>query len=205
MSKLSGLSCVGIFWAVLSLLATVAASVGFYMPYWLHGAFSDSTPIYFGVFRRCNYPKLDDGGHLVIVRECGRYTTFWDIPSVFWQIATVSVGVGCGLGLLVSMTGVMSVCVRDVITPVVGKVASAMQLCAGLLIGGGLAIYPYGWDNVEVHQACQGLSGHYNLGSCTLSWAFYLTGCGAGLTIICCMMACHAHRKKDTHAVTYHV
>lgn len=34
----------------------------------------------------------------------------------------------------------------------------------GLLIGGGVAIYPHGWTSMEVQQACGNLSGSYKFG-----------------------------------------
>lgn len=128
-----GLTGMGIFWAFVSLAAAVVASVGFYMPFWLRGFMGD-TSVYFGVFRRCNYPRLDDEGSLIIVEECGRYSTFTDIPSLSWQISTVTIGVGCGLAMLISLTAILAVCIRDIITPVVAKVAGVLQLCAGEVI-----------------------------------------------------------------------
>ena len=118
-------------WALLSLVSTISAGIGFYMPYWLIGKLSHAIPVYFGVFRRCNYFKLDESGRFHTIEQCGRYSTFSDIPSVFWQLATVSVGVGTGVAVLVSLTAVLSLCVRDVITPTVGRVAAALQVCAG--------------------------------------------------------------------------
>jgi hypothetical protein len=50
---MSGLSGIGIFWAFATLLAALGSSVGFYMPFWLHGRMGDA-PVYFGLFRICN-------------------------------------------------------------------------------------------------------------------------------------------------------
>lgn len=38
----------------------------------------------------------------------------------------------------------------------------------GLLIGGGVAIYPHGWTSMEVQQACGNLSGSYKFGKLSL-------------------------------------
>ena len=32
------------------------------------------------------------------------------------------------------------------------------------MIGGGVAIYPHGWDSVEIQQACGNASNSYHLG-----------------------------------------
>ena len=129
----SGLSCVGGLWAVLSLVSTGLSCVGFYMPYWLQGTMVNNTPTYLGVFRRCNYLSIGDDARLDIVMECGRYTTFTDIPSLWWQISTVTVGVGCGLMMLVAFTALFGCCVRGVITPTTARVARFLQLLAGQL------------------------------------------------------------------------
>ena len=130
---MSGLSGVGVFWAFSSLLGSVAASVGFYLPYWLSGfmAYDIATPVHFGVFRRCNYPSLDVKGHTKIIMECGRYTTFMDIPSTSWQIATLTIGAGCCLALLVSVTAMFGVCLKGVVIPTVARTAGIIQICSG--------------------------------------------------------------------------
>lgn len=42
------------------------------------------------------------------------------------------------------------------------------SLFIGLLIGGGVAIYPHGWTSMEVQQACGNLSGSYKFGKLSL-------------------------------------
>lgn len=49
-------------WVILSVLATVLMSIGFYCPYWIVGKMTLNGKIfsvYFGSFRRCNYPFFD--------------------------------------------------------------------------------------------------------------------------------------------------
>uniref|UniRef100_A0A0B6ZPP5 Uncharacterized protein n=1 Tax=Arion vulgaris TaxID=1028688 RepID=A0A0B6ZPP5_9EUPU len=202
-------TCVGKFWAVISFLASVACSVGYYFPYWLEGFYvaenGDVVPMYFGVFRRCSYPQLGQDGGVKIVDECGIYSTFMDIPSLYWQIATVTVGTGACLSLLLSLTALVSLCIRDVITVKMARIAGVMQLLAGLLVGGGVAIYPNGWDTTQVVQACGHKSDVYNLGDCSLYWAFYTTAAGAGLTILCSSLTCHAFKQKPYYRNTYDV
>ena len=132
---MSGLSGVGVFWAFSSFLGSIAASVGFYLPYWLSGYMANdiATPVHFGVFRRCNYPSLDENGQIKIIMECGRYTTFADIPSTSWQIATLTIGVGCGLSFLVSVTAMFGLCVKGVVIPTVARTAGIIQMCSGMV------------------------------------------------------------------------
>ncbi|KAH9493062.1 LHFPL tetraspan sub member 6 protein [Bulinus truncatus] len=195
-------TCVGKLWIVTSLAASLAASVGYYFPYWLEGFYIDGAharhPMYFGAFRRCSYPQFR-GENVVIVDECGRYTTFEDIPSLYWQISTVTVGTGACLSLLISLTAVVTLCVSDIITVRVARLTGVVQLFAGLLIAGGLAVYPNGWDTIQVRQACGGTSGVYCLGGCSLGWAFYLSAAGGGVTILCSTLACHSYKNKHNN------
>ncbi|GAB1605560.1 LHFPL tetraspan subfamily member 6 protein isoform X1 [Argonauta hians] len=199
---MSSLSLVGVVWAFLSFVASAAASVGLYLPFWLEGMTKGSVPVYFGLFRRCNYPSLSSSGSVIIVEECGRYTTFMDIPSLASQIATITIGTGCGVAVIVSLTALMALCVSDLISEKLAKIAGIVQFVAGMLIGGGVAIYPHGWDSVEIQQACGNTSYSYHLGMCTLSWAFYMTGGAAGVTLLCSLLSCHAAKNKST---AYHI
>ncbi|XP_055868113.1 LHFPL tetraspan subfamily member 6 protein-like [Biomphalaria glabrata] len=203
-------TCIGKLWVVTSFAASIASAVGYYFPYWLEGFYIHESglrhPMYFGVFRRCSYPQLREDGNVAIVDECGRYTTFEDIPSLYWQISTITVGIGACLSLLLSLTAVVTLCVSDIITVRVARLTGVVQLFAGLLLGGGLAVYPNGWDTIQVRQACGGTSGVYQLGGCSLCWAFYLTAAGAGVTMFCSSLVCHAYKNKvNNRASTYSV
>jgi len=138
----TSLSFVGVIWIVVSLCATLLACVGFIMPHWLsaasdHDVFLRQTSS-FGTFRRCGYRYVavtaapDDGvqpGHFVA--ECGRYKTLRDIPSVWWQAATVLVGSGCCLSVIVVSAGLMCCCVSDAMSRRLGITACLLQLIAG--------------------------------------------------------------------------
>lgn len=137
----TGLSCVGRFWSLLSFLAASAASIGYFMPFWLQGIIRHDEgdfDTHLGVFRRCNYliPLTDSVAKrpaTIIVRECGRYTTFWDIPGVWWQTATVTIGVGCGLSILVAFSALLCCCVRDSMSKNLARMAGVIQLVSGKL------------------------------------------------------------------------
>ena len=61
----SSLTNLGIFWAILSLTSAVLSGVGFYLPFWIQGEIFNRTTVYFGSFRRCNYPRLLENGKYV--------------------------------------------------------------------------------------------------------------------------------------------
>lgn len=127
----SSLTCVGGLWALLSFISMGLSCVGFYMPFWLKGSLKNSTEAYLGAFRRCNYPKMSSAGEVVIIEQCGRYAEFEDIPSLWWKVTTISVGVGCGLTVLVAFTALLACCMEDVLTKTSAKVGGVLQFLAG--------------------------------------------------------------------------
>ncbi|XP_066506449.1 LHFPL tetraspan subfamily member 6 protein [Hoplias malabaricus] len=196
----SSLTCVGVCWALLSLLCAVVCCVGFFMPYWLLGS-QLGTSVSFGTFRRCSYPVLDEThGGTVMLEQCGRYASFQGIPSLEWRVCTVAAGAGCGLLLLVALTAVMGCCVSDLISQTIARAAGGVQFLGGLLIGSGCVLYPLGWDSEEVRQTCSNRSSQFQLGSCELGWAFYCTGAGAAVAMLLCpWMSCFAGKKQKQY------
>lgn len=190
------LTATGVFWCCLSLAAAILNSAGFYLPFWIQGTLFNTTEASFGSFRRCNYPRLTEDGSLELVLECGRYTRFVDIPSVAWQIATILVGVGASLSLLVAFTSLAACCVADVVTQPTARILGLMQLVSALLIISGCLLYPHGWGSREVKEACGGTSEAYRLGDCTLSWSLYILASGVGLLLLCFGLSFKASRIK---------
>ncbi|XP_067143394.1 LHFPL tetraspan subfamily member 6 protein-like isoform X1 [Centruroides vittatus] len=187
---------VGLLWSVLSLIASVLNSVGFYSPYWLRGTSFNRTQVTFGSFRRCVYPRLGEDGDWVMVYECGRYTTFSDIPSVSWQIVTVAVGVGSAISLLAAFTAIASCCISDVLTKSTARILGMIQLLAATAITIGCVIYPNGWSSREIKDACGDTSDAYRLGSCNFSWSIYLLASGVILLVICSALSFKAAPDK---------
>ncbi|GAB6028329.1 hypothetical protein CHUAL_002502 [Chamberlinius hualienensis] len=193
----TSLTFIGIFWAVLSLVDAIAACIGFYLPFWIKGSLFNRTDTYFGVFRRCNYVDVSpDTGVVSVVEECGRYNSFSDIPSVSWQISAILVGSGCGLALLVAFIAILACCMTDVLNKPTAKGCGILQLIAALLIFVGCAIYPNGWHSREVREACGGKSEAFHLGTCTISWSFYILGSAVFVLLINVCLAFKASRVK---------
>ena len=201
----SSFNAAGFVWSFLSFSGALLASFGFYMPYWLEGAMKDyngaDLEVFLSTFRRCNYPLLDkDSGTVTIVRQCGRYTTFNDIPAASWQVACVCIGIGSGLAMLVALISLAGCCISDLISHTVAKTLGGLQLFAGLLIAVGCALFPHGWGSKEVKDVC-GDSDSYRLGNCNLFWAYYLTIIGAGITCVCfCLSFIASSSKKHRYS-----
>jgi len=144
----TSLSIVGVIWSVLSLSATLITCVGYFMPYWLSGETLPSNggmllrQTSFGTFRRCGYSyttvktntaaaSADAGVERHFASGCGRYKSFEDIPSVWWQATTVVVGCGCCLAVVVVAAALLCCCVSDAMSRRLGITACIVQLTAG--------------------------------------------------------------------------
>ncbi|XP_065219080.1 LHFPL tetraspan subfamily member 6 protein-like isoform X2 [Planococcus citri] len=193
------LSGVGMCWAFLSVTASVLCCSGYYLPYWIQGRLFGRADTYFGPFRRCNYPKVNSLGLIDIIYECGRYSKFSDIPSIWWQCTTILVGLGCALTLLVAITATSACCFSHIIQNSTAKAAGVLQLIAALLVCGGGAVYPVGWDNRELKQSCGNSSAVYKLGTCQLSWSVYLLGSAVALLLLCFALSFCSAREPSEH------
>ncbi|XP_070528275.1 LHFPL tetraspan subfamily member 6 protein isoform X1 [Cardiocondyla obscurior] len=157
-----------VLWATLSTVASILACSGFYLPYWIQGRLMGKADAYFSSFRRCNYPRIrTPNAPPEIVYECARYSSFWDIPSAWWQASTVTMGIGVAIaviGALTLLAAASSFLPHILKTPRHSRILGSLQLLAAAMICGGLVMYPIGWDNREVRESCGKGANVYNLG-----------------------------------------
>ncbi|ELU10062.1 hypothetical protein CAPTEDRAFT_221429 [Capitella teleta] len=198
----SSLSCVGFVWAMLSFFAMGLSCVGFYMPLWLEGSMHNSTPSSLNTFRRCNYLRMGKEGRIEVVMECGRYTAFSDIPSQWWQIATVTVGVGCCLLIPVAFGALFSCCVQTVVSKLSCRLGGGFQCFAALCIAAGCLLFPFGWDNPEILQICGNKADTFKLGRCEISWAYYCTMAGGATAFVCFLLSLCSVRQRGGYQRT---
>jgi len=192
----SSLTCVGVLWACLSIISALASSIAFYCPFWIQGRLLGEYDTYFGSFRRCNFPRLNADSVVEIIQECGRYSTFWTIPTPWWQLSTVLVGLGCGISLLVATTAVAACCISYVLNTGSARLAGSLQLTAAMLICVGVAAYPVGWYTPEIRDACGDEANIFNLGDCQLSWSCYLMSASVGVLLLCVGLSVKASKVK---------
>ncbi|ODN06145.1 Lipoma HMGIC fusion partner [Orchesella cincta] len=113
---------------------------------------------------------------------------FWAIPSGWWRATTVIAGSGAMLSLLVGLTAAASCFISDVLNSSSARFGGTLQFFSGFLIIIGVALYPLGWGNKEVQDACSDesdQSGPYYLGPCKISWSMYLLAGGVFLLFLC--------------------
>ena len=136
----TSLSCIGMLWSLFSFLSMLATFVGFFMPFWITGHLSaperpnQTAATHFGLWRRCNYLILTKRDTLDIQEACGRYADFTDIPTIWWKIATVLVGVGCALSVFISFLGLLTCCISKVMSKNLAKTTAVFQFIAGKYI-----------------------------------------------------------------------
>uniref|UniRef100_A0A8D8VJ21 Lipoma HMGIC fusion partner-like 1 protein n=1 Tax=Cacopsylla melanoneura TaxID=428564 RepID=A0A8D8VJ21_9HEMI len=165
----SHLSCLGVVWSLTSLGAALASSVAFFSADWLQGILYDPIELrnitaFMSSFRRCNYPQLNIDGQSYIALSCGRYASFNDIPTVWWQLTTLLVGTGCVLSVYASVRAVLSLCLSYVLNKESVRTLGLAQLIAGFIICTGGVLYPMGWNHLEVQEVCGYLSDPFQLG-----------------------------------------
>ncbi|XP_058805406.1 LHFPL tetraspan subfamily member 6 protein-like [Phymastichus coffea] len=199
-SRLCTMAGLYIVWVALSTLASILACAGFYLPYWIQGKLLGKADAYFSSFRRCNYPRIRPPRNAPeIVYECARYSSFWDIPSPWWQASTVTMSFGLAfavIGTLTLLAAAVSFLPHVLKSPRHTRLLGSLQLVAATMICGGLIMYPVGWDNREVRESCGKGANVYNLGRCSVSWSSYLLISSIALLLLCFGLSLCAARHK---------
>eukprot|EP00117_Sycon_ciliatum_P045579 scpid52582/ scgid32748/ Lipoma HMGIC fusion partner len=194
----------GKFWAFVSIIAAGAAGTCFYWPDWINGpaqvSVGRNVTFEYGLFRRCNYIErrlVNETQEVLELRTaCGRYEGFQDIPSVWWQVSTILVGVAAGLLILVALTALFAVFLEDVCSKVLAYVAGITQLLAALSLTVSLFLYPLGWDkDIIRNEACRD-SARYKLGECNLGVAFYIAIGAAVVAFLATFLSPFARKRK---------
>lgn len=198
------LTTVGLVWSMLSFIVAIVCSTGFYLPYWLQGQIMNVT-VHLGVFRRCNYfAKNKNAVNSFYLHEgCGRYKSFDDIPSTAWQGSTILLGMACGILVLISLISLLAICFKDIITKQTARVCGFFQALAAFFLIIACVIFPFGWDNIEVRQACGDVADKYRFGDCKFGWAAFLVATGAVGTLLCSFLSIKSGKSDRMKALSY--
>lgn len=118
-----------------SMFSSAASCAGFFLPYWIKGQLKHQPNVvaaFFGTFRRCAFPQISaDQTEIVIINECGRYSAFVDIPSVYWQLTTLVVGTGSGLTLFSATVAFLACWINQLWSGLFIRVLGILHLAAG--------------------------------------------------------------------------
>uniref|UniRef100_A0A914Y2T7 Uncharacterized protein n=1 Tax=Panagrolaimus superbus TaxID=310955 RepID=A0A914Y2T7_9BILA len=128
---------------------------------------------------------------------CGRYSGFNDIPSIYWQVSTCLIAFGCLLTTTLTLILIPSCCFKHIVSKNSAIIIGLLQAVAAVCVSCGCLLYPLGWDNQEVRDACGPLSGRYFLGECQVGWAYICMLIGSALLLTCGALSICGGREPD--------
>uniref|UniRef100_A0AC35UB47 Lipoma HMGIC fusion partner-like protein n=1 Tax=Rhabditophanes sp. KR3021 TaxID=114890 RepID=A0AC35UB47_9BILA len=194
--KVTNISKIGLIWFGCSILSTLIAMIGFYSTYWIVGNLELSEQISFGCWRVCNYREFDEiTNNYIIRKQCGRYI-FLSMPSVYWQITTVLIGVGILVNVCILIFLIPFTFVDNILSKNSALLCGLGQVLTGVIIFIGCSIYPLGFDNSEIFDAC-GQSEPYITGRCFIGWALYCEYGASILLLICGLFSIKSVKETE--------
>uniref|UniRef100_A0A0K0DY38 Lipoma HMGIC fusion partner-like protein n=2 Tax=Strongyloides stercoralis TaxID=6248 RepID=A0A0K0DY38_STRER len=200
-NKVSTISKVGYAWTILSTITIIILFLSFYSPFWLYGTITIdgiSEETSFATFRRCNYPEFNSITKTYYIQKgCGRYISIEAIPSKYWQISTISISLSLFISFCIICFLIPFVFVPNIITRNGALICGLFQVFCGILTFTSCLIYPMGWDTNEVTEACGRKSKSFDLGTCTLGWAFFTTLFSSVFFLICGLLSIKSVQIKE--------
>lgn len=156
-------------------------------------------PTDLGLFRRCGYPvyaawisgeptpthgrSQTSRGRPPVQWQtgCGHYTHLTHVPHLAWHIGFILLVIACALQFFTTFfLFLMGFTLYLITVRSVYRACQTMLLIAGCLTLTACILYPVGWTNSEVKQACGEEAHSFHLGRCHIGWAYVLT-CSGGL------------------------
>ncbi|XP_067885567.1 LHFPL tetraspan subfamily member 2b [Heterodontus francisci] len=205
-------TCRSMLWTLLSIVVAFAELIAFMSADWLMGRpKANSTPAVanysntlkdpyhptLGIYNRCiKLPALKRG------TLCGPYAeTFNEIASGFWQATAIFLATGILVLCAVAFMSVFTMCVQSILKKSIFNICGLLQGIAGLFLILGLILYPAGWGSQKVVDYCGPDVSPYQLGACSLGWAFYTAVGGTVLTFLCAVLSAQAEIATSSDKV----
>lgn len=193
-------TCRSMLWTLLSIVAAFSELIAFMSTDWLVGFPRTPEETYrptLGIYGRCiRLPQLRRG---VL---CGPYAVhFSEIASRFWQATSIFLAAGILLLSAVAFISVFSMCFQSIMKKSIFNVCGLLQAIAGLFLILGLMLYPAGWGSDKVQGYCGPDASAYQLGLCSMGWAFYTALGGTVLTFICAVFSAQAEIATSSDKV----
>ncbi|XP_041042652.1 LHFPL tetraspan subfamily member 2b [Carcharodon carcharias] len=205
-------TCRSMLWTLLSIVVAFAELIAFMSADWLVGRpKANNTPVlsnrsntwkdpYYpklGIYSRCiKLPTLKRGS------LCGPYAeSFNEIASGFWQATAIFLATGILILCAVAFVSVFTMCVQSILKKSIFNICGLLQGIAGLFLILGLILYPAGWGSQKVVDYCGPDVSPYQLGACSLGWAFYTAVGGTVLTFLCAVLSAQAEIATSSDKV----
>uniref|UniRef100_A0A0N4Z5Y7 Lipoma HMGIC fusion partner-like protein n=1 Tax=Parastrongyloides trichosuri TaxID=131310 RepID=A0A0N4Z5Y7_PARTI len=200
-NKESYISKIGYVWTGISSLATFTLFASFYSPYWIIGSINinnQTEETSFATFRRCNYPEYNSTTEMYYIRkECGRYISLESIPSKYWQLSTISISLSLFISFCIICFLIPFMFVPNIITRNGALICGLFQVLSGILAFSSCMVYPMGWDNTEIVEACGKKSNKFVLGTCKLGWAFFATIISSIVLLLCGLLSIKSVNERE--------
>ncbi|XP_016305759.1 lipoma HMGIC fusion partner-like 2 protein [Sinocyclocheilus anshuiensis] len=200
-------TCRSMLWTLLSIVAAFSELIAFMSTDWLLGfprtpdaVFSPHGETYrptLGIYGRCiRLPHLRRG---VL---CGPYAVhFTEIASGFWQATSIFLAAAILLLSAVAFISVFTMCFQSIMKKSLFSRSPVCISAAGLFLILGLMLYPAGWGSDKVQGYCGPDASAYQLGLCSMGWAFYTALGGTVLTFICAVFSAQAEIATSSDKV----
>ena len=172
---------IAFLWAVFTVCFVILIVVVFAQPQWIGDTHESKGTGYFGLWKHCVVLKPDTGE--LICK--GRLDDFASIVTPAFRAATVFTGIAVAIAFI-CLVGMLFFLFMTPVT--VFQICGWMQLFSGVCLLVGVLCFPAGWDAPEVRSVC-GDSSDFNLGDCTVRWAYVLACIATGDAFILSILA----------------
>ncbi|XP_047738718.1 LHFPL tetraspan subfamily member 5 protein [Hyalella azteca] len=192
---------VGVLWCVFTLCFTIIVAVVFMQPHWV-GTATDTGPGHIGLWRWCSTVSLDPNNSPDDVICSGELLDIFNFfssdggggsspnPGIVNNTPFKTAFLLVGLALLVSVLSLSAMslflCLK---TSTVFHIAGWMQIIAGCLLGAAVCVYPLGFNTSEVRHLCGPTARQYNVGECSIRWAYVLAIIGVFDAVVLAALA----------------
>lgn len=161
---------IGVLWAVFSVSFAIISVIVFIQPQWLGDTELSRGTGYFGLWKSCRL--LQDGQDLLCNGKLNDLST---IPTTAFKVSTLFVGFSTLLILLCIITMLAFFFAHPC---TVFQTCGWFQLTSAICLLSGVLIFPAGWDSQTVREVCGNEAGSYNVGQCSIRWAYMLAMIG---------------------------
>uniref|UniRef100_A0A2P2HZ64 Tetraspan membrane protein of hair cell stereocilia homolog n=1 Tax=Hirondellea gigas TaxID=1518452 RepID=A0A2P2HZ64_9CRUS len=198
---------VGVLWGVFTLCFSIIVVVVFLQPHWI-GAARETGPGHMGLWRwcattsthesssrtgadvTCSGQLLDivsffssDGSGVPIGAAAASLTGVTNTP---FKAASVLSALSVVVTVLSVLLMLLFLCVKP---SKVFHIAGWLQILAGCLLGAAVCVYPLGFSSSEVRHLCGPTARQYNVGECSIRWAYVLAIIGVFDAVVLAALA----------------
>lgn len=160
----------GVLWAVFTMSFAIINVIVLVQPQWLGDTELSRGTGYFGLWKSCRL--LQDGQDLLCH---GKLNDLSSIQITAFKVSTIFVAISALLTLFCILAMLMFFFAHPC---TVFQVCGWLQFACAVCLLSGILIFPAGWDSPAVKEVCGPEAGSYNVGQCSIRWAYVLAMIG---------------------------